>query len=282
MGSVLIETRNALLASAALAILLTLACSDDSAEGDAGPACAIGSDGCPCTDGGACDLNFNCESGICVPSENGSGGSGGTNSSPDCLLAPDSDIPSAFQCQADALLDEDCFDSRCTDGLECASDPPGTPAKCRHPALLQVGEGNCRDTDCASHLVCVWGGGFGTCEPRVALGESCRGDAECLVGGFCDSATGDICVPQFPEGARCDRAEQCATGLLCHTFCTQAGRTGDACGFGEPPCAEGFGCLDGHVCTPNLRCPGERCCNRSPCDVPGDEGFGCISGYHCR
>ncbi|MFO7567508.1 MAG: hypothetical protein R6X02_32995 [Enhygromyxa sp.] len=42
-------------------------------DGDGDPGCPVGSEGCPCTNGGGCDPGLTCEVGVCAPDSTGDG-----------------------------------------------------------------------------------------------------------------------------------------------------------------------------------------------------------------
>ena len=65
--------------------LLALSCGDDASTAsttttstETGDSCPIGAEGCPCTDGGACDAGLVCLSNLCVDPASGSGSNSGT------------------------------------------------------------------------------------------------------------------------------------------------------------------------------------------------------------
>ncbi len=69
-----------LLSALSCAFVLGIACtSDDSAQETQG-SCAIGSIGCPCTDGGGCDSGLVCQEGTCKGEASGTGSETGTSS----------------------------------------------------------------------------------------------------------------------------------------------------------------------------------------------------------
>ncbi len=62
--------------AALLSAAAPLGCGDDSVQSSTNADCPVGSEGCPCTDGGACDGELSCLSDVCVDA--GSGATGTT------------------------------------------------------------------------------------------------------------------------------------------------------------------------------------------------------------
>lgn len=79
----------ALMALCAAVIASSCAASEGGEETDDGGACTVGAEGCPCTQGGACDPGLTCLSDLCVDTNAGTGGDGAgggfsTGSGGDC------------------------------------------------------------------------------------------------------------------------------------------------------------------------------------------------------
>ncbi|HZO16826.1 MAG TPA: hypothetical protein VFB62_26295, partial [Polyangiaceae bacterium] len=55
-------------------------CAASNIPEDDGTSCPVGSERCPCTNGGACDSGLECLSGLCVDPTPGNGGAGGATS----------------------------------------------------------------------------------------------------------------------------------------------------------------------------------------------------------
>lgn len=139
--------------------------------------CPIGSEGCPCTDGGGCDPGLSCEGGTC-------------------------EMPAS-----DTTDTTDATDTTDTDTTE-TTDTGGDP-------LYQACPGG-EDAECADGEICVTGDNNGMDWSMCTSGE-CNGDDDCSVddNDFCSDLPGDgepidYCVP-----LACSMMNPCPMDMFC-------------------------------------------------------------------
>jgi hypothetical protein len=104
------------------------------------------------------------------------------------------------------------------------------------------------DADCES-TYCERKDDCGTCSPRRAQGEACRGTVECEPGLSCRS---DGCQPPVEAGAGCDDARLCGGNLLCvREQCVEPRADGQRCTQGSCDAFAGSTCeADTERCAP--------------------------------
>ena len=200
----------------------------------------------------------------------------------------------------DYAFDQDCLRelADCWEQLECGqsyADAAACAPSCAiHQLNLGVG-GDCYDSwvvvnppglleRCEPGLTCQGGHGYSVCDTPTPLqvGEPCF-DAgmhkSCAQGLYCaGEEPGGACAPKRGEGAACERADACESGLRCSEgTCAPRGEPGDACVF-DSECGDGLQChpLD-DVCVA-VADLGEPC--RLPTDY-GVEFLSCVEGAWC-
>ncbi len=199
--------------------------------------------------------------------------------------------PSTLRCVALPVADAACVGGLCAEGLVCDD------GMCRAPgATHRVTEGLAcgRHADCTLGLACV----RGLCAKPAALGDVCEMDSgACGPDGLCRPPTvARTCQPKLGAGGRCERFDDCASGLFCMAFvvpgvCSRITPDGAMC-HSESVCQSGSICAIGtNRCTPlptlGQACLGDWCAARLACEggicaAGGDVGASCWASVQCR
>ncbi|MCC6621543.1 MAG: hypothetical protein IT385_09840 [Deltaproteobacteria bacterium] len=228
-------------------------------------------------DGGACDVDAGCASGVCVAGvccEEACDGPCETcaraGREGKCLLAevgadPGERCGEGFACDAIGACrgelgqscggDADCVGRVCADGRCCESRCDGACERCDEPGF----EGECRAVDGTGDLHCV---PPYACDAGVCLlsdGQACAIDTQCASG---------LCEPSSVMGAsvccQTSCADACEVCLGGSGECVDLTRTED---FDSPSCTGASWCYEG-LC---------RAKEGSPCVSPGE----CPMGHFC-
>ncbi|NUN13438.1 MAG: hypothetical protein HUU55_07365 [Myxococcales bacterium] len=251
--------------------------------------------GTPCSDGNACTIGDNCQSGVCVP--------GGQ---PNC---DDQNVCTADGCNSNT---GDCVNlpilAPCDDGDPCTVNDQCVQGACQPGAPLDCSDGNvCTDDICDALTGCSNVNNTAPCEDGnlCTAGDNCANGA-CVPGlpTQCDdgnSCTNDSCVPatgcvNAPNTSPCDDGDVCTSGDVCSGGSCQPGAAID-CDDGnictDSVCDPITGCAsinnsaacdDGNPCTINDICAGGVCTPGEPaplgtpgCDLPPN-AFCAIAG----
>jgi len=231
---------------------------------DAAPECAVGSVGCDCTSGGACDVPLTCIHGKCVEDpldcSNGVLQDGDACDDGDPCTYPDT-------CNGTAC---DGTSYSCDDGISCTTDTCDGSGGCDHQPVAAwcvidgacVGDGDVSPTDSCS-----------SCQPGVDPVSWSP-----ATGGACDDANlctfGDTCV----AGTCVGTGYSCNDGLAC---------TIDACdGFGGCTATPAAGyCVIAGSCyahgAPNPANPCLACDATNPLIWSPTSGNACNDGNAC-
>lgn len=154
----------------------------EAADGNADDNCSIGSEGCPCTEGGACDPGLTCDGGVCVDlceiglegcpcTQGGACNPGLVCDSGICEPAPgDGDTGDDFMCGLDDWCDQPnpdaCMCEGCSNNGDCAQDEDcicpdctnegycGGDDDCQNDGVCQPYFEGCTCIDCAGHPAC--------------------------------------------------------------------------------------------------------------------------------
>jgi hypothetical protein len=168
---------------------------------------------------------------------------------------------------------EACAQAIQSAGASCQIDTVDRGA-CATPSGTLANGAPCNtDAQCAGGWCGRPGGSCGTCEPALAVGQSCRGMSyPCVGGATCDNnGTGNcVAITYGDVGAACGTGgAQCQTGL----HCDAAGHT---C---AGPGAAGAACLTSYECASGLFCGGFGTGAASgTCTAGGDVGAPCPHG----
>lgn len=175
------------------------------------------------------------------------------------------------QCQAAALLGEDCTNNLCAfglscNGVECVRDlPVGSPceesgqvprceinAACRNGEcvgvrsnVLEPGATCWREDECKGGARCV----DGVCEPSGTLDQPCNA-GYCAPGLFCDAVT-NSCIPEKAPGDACTQETECSRSECSDGYCKPRVGLGETCGI-DVDCYS-FNCVE-HRCEFGPRC----------------------------
>lgn len=206
-------------------------------------------------DGGHCDDDDQCESGVCelIPQRTMLEG-----------YPPANDVDVCGGCRAD----EDCSDTQVCGVLESKWGPYRS---CVDSAAADVG------TFCESEAVCASGRCLHGLPFNNATCAECEKDSECAEGQLCGlevlaGGAARVCQPKsaLPLGALCGENAQCDSGVCCFGACSEC------CGE-FAPCADGSECGTGQmggVSAAQLCGFGEQRASGEPCGASGD----CASG----
>jgi hypothetical protein len=196
-------------------------------------------------DGAWCDLDAQCESGVCVHLEHYKCGRCGR------VRQPGEACGWADACAHGRCVERVCMEWGAPVGAPCRPDPrPTARSNCQWSFYCRIPDGGLR----------VDGG---RCAPRLAVGERCHDDPsvenECVDGALC-RAGACVAITVVGEGAACDhRVERCEEGLFCLEQRCRHPRSppprGQRCGIDL--CAKGLACERG-ICVP-ARAAGESC-----------------------
>ena len=229
--------------------VLLWACGGNDAEGSS---CAVGSESCPCTAGGACDGDLECLSNVCVDtSEIGSGGSssgsGGSSSSSattdsgsgGVLNRGGSTSTSSASSTTSTVPENPSFALPCTEDADCGDDLICVTAESSSLGIGGPANGLCTEpcTDSCPDpaTACVNFAGNGSyCMPQCGLadgvidcqgrpdmvcdvlqggtGIECTTDADCAQGSCLDS---ECLVPLSLCLPRCGADSDCPSGRFC-------------------------------------------------------------------
>jgi hypothetical protein len=122
-------------------------------------ACQIGLEGCPCTQGGACDPGLMCEAGACVPASSGDGdgdsGDGDGDSFMCAMLGDGCTDKDPLACVCEDCEDDD-FCSQDEDCIcsDCADVDVCGGDNCNDNGACHPYFENCSCIDCAGHPLC--------------------------------------------------------------------------------------------------------------------------------
>ncbi len=177
------------------------ACDAPNAEGAAGTCAARKAAGEPC------QASWSCEPGLVCAGIDAASGQG-TCAAPRAVGEPCAPLPQGALWPAD-----DCVPTAQCDPetLTCAG-PPGLGEPCR------TAGGDAGSTGCAEGFCRTAAGSTeGTCTPLLGEGESCAtAQQACGEGLFCDRAR-RTCTGPAPDGAPCERHDECASGRCLST-----------------------------------------------------------------
>jgi hypothetical protein len=233
--------------------------------GGGSASCAVGTVGCPCTGGGACDPNLTCASNRCVNLNTvpdgggaGTGGAGTSGGTPAdacntftgycaklnaCApLAIKIDYGTVDECNARFKLS--CVDATSAPGsgltattiAACGAALPD--AACADVIYRNVAACNIKGTRangmaCGTNSQCTTGycaqsdQACGVCSALVGAGNGCMVDDDCQAGFVCNST--NVCVLPGGAGANCTDAQPCGYGFYCLVV---AGTTTGSCAAG--------------------------------------------------
>jgi hypothetical protein len=143
------------------------------------------------------------------------------------------------------------------------------PSACRIDGSLALGADCADDWQCAgANGYCKALGACGACAALGAVGAGCSSFVDCDTGLDCMSGR---CVPMMAEGATCDETHACGRGTFSciKGSCVRLAKAGDACSeSGGTPCSRGLGCdTQTLVCAPlYVGKPGDACTfGQDPC-----------------
>ncbi len=182
-----------------------------------------------------------------------------------CVCQPRTECPPEFDC---GEIPDGCGEFvRCGPGLCTQPDDPCQETTCEanicttgpghHGAVCasaRCSEGAFTPEGACSGGICHTGAAVSCAPYRCdgnACGASCRSDADCVSGAFCNGA--GQCVDDWANGQRCQRDEQCVSGHCVDEVCC-AEASCPACavcggdGTCQSLCAAGQGCLNGACC----------------------------------
>ncbi len=195
---------------------------------DTGVDCPIGSLGCPCTPGGACDDPLGCLAGTCteVPPECGNGELEGSEACDNGAANGD-----------DQACKSDCTLQQCGDGFV----GPGEGCD----------DGNADDTDACTNACALASCGDGTVQQGEACDDGNADDGDACLGTCVAASCGDGIVHAGVEG--CDDGDP-DDGDDCTNACTVASCGDAVVHTGVEECDDGNG-NDGDGCTNACACP---------------------------
>lgn len=255
---------------------------DDGGMGD----CPVGTLGCACTAGGACDPGLDCRSEICVDAGGGDGGSDATTTaSGDGSSATATSSASAGGSSATATSSGGGSSTTATGsasgGSSSASSSPGVGTS-SSPSSSDGGV-ECGNGVLEGSEQCDCGGGGASCSPTQLGGVECLdqgylggGDLSCTVDCLLDETgcVGPECgVAGAAPGGACPAQCTGCSGNVCAIDCT-----GD---INTDPCADmTIDCPDGWVC--EITC--DDACNRSTFHCSQDDicSLNCTGLYACE
>jgi hypothetical protein len=196
-------------------------------------------------DQGACMLNEECISNVCIPS---------TGCTMACCPGTcyGATAPARPALGQSCSTNTNCIDSYCeTTTYTCA-------------ALLANGATCTGDEQCAIGLACT--STTRTCGPLAAVGATCSTDDNCRsVGNYCGPA--GKCVAFGLTGDSCAAGEQCSMYYTCGgTTCALRPKLGDSCG------GTSQGCIDLSYCDPTT----QKCTALKP------DGATCNGSNECK
>jgi hypothetical protein len=152
---------------------------------------------------------------------------------------------------------------------DACQDRPGTVVN----GAVCGSNAQCQSTYCRKQNAC------GVCAPRVAAGESCSGNEQCLPGLVC--AAGMSCVAPGQTSASCDDKHPCRDDLYCKAnVCSAKSGPGESCADTDKACdlVRGVGCNPfTHVCQ-NVRIAKKG----DPCGIVGGTLVLCEASGMCE
>jgi hypothetical protein len=167
---------------------------------------------------------------------------------PDLTFSPGSTrtVDGLYAC-ADQYRQEAC------DAVNLDVIPP-----CVTPGTREAGATCVASSQCTSLVCDTNGGGCGTCEPMVGVGESCSGSVTCTPGLYCDPAT-QLCATYEPvmqggAGDPCSTDSDCGGWVFCDQTTTPRGTCTPYPEVGAD-CSKARGCAsDGYCALTDLVC----------------------------
>ena len=213
--------------------------------------------------GGSCDTNSDCESGVCVSDTCKDAGTAGEA----CDLADGNvDCDPAYGCGEDGVCGGNDADCSNNDDAQCFEDRKCIAGHCNHP----VANGAQCDT---SNDECISGHCINSaCSEAASVGEQCDfgDDSDCE--GEIGCGTDLVCGGAGSGGCGNDDS-QCNTGLICSfDTCAPAVAVGSACDADNSDCASNH-CING-ICTAVPSSVGGVCDVGDPSDCNGNVDCG--------
>lgn len=221
--------------------------------------CAVGSESCACTPGGACDDGLSCYSGLCVNTDGDVSGDVNKSDVIVDVLENDTDAGELDTIALDAIVDAlpDVIIDIVADAV-----PDNAPDN-----APDNGPGDCTVLGCSLGKTCDSASGLCIDNANVATCGECSAAADCAAGGDCIPVGGqNVCA------SPCATSDGCETGWTCFSSrCVPAGFSCEGCATD--------GCGANQACETNAN--GACAAQIHTCDSCVDD-WECGPGNACR